>query len=53
MQNRNRALTLLLSGDLVLDEPDATHWLAGIAPALRQADAAIGHVEVPHTLRGS
>ena len=53
MQNRNRALTLLFSGDLVLDEPDATHWLAGIAPALRRADAAIGHLEVPHTLRGS
>jgi len=53
MQNRNRALTLLLSGDLVLDVPEAGYWLSGIAPALRHADAAIGHLEVPHTRRGS
>lgn len=45
-------LELLLAGDLVLDEPDAAHWLSGIAPALRQADLAIGHLEVPHTRRG-
>ena len=42
-------LTLVLSGDLVLDEPDPGHWLSGIAPALRGADLAIGHLEVPHT----
>src|SRR5690606_17153326 len=35
--------------DLVLDEPDAGHWLSGIAPVLRAADLAIGHLEVPHT----
>jgi poly-gamma-glutamate capsule biosynthesis protein CapA/YwtB (metallophosphatase superfamily) len=40
---------LLFSGDLVLDLPDADHWLAGIAPAVRSADLAIGHLEVPHT----
>jgi poly-gamma-glutamate synthesis protein (capsule biosynthesis protein) len=45
-------LELVLTGDLVLDEPDAGHWLAGIAPALRSADLAIGHLEVPHTTRG-
>jgi len=39
-------------GDLVLDEPDPDHWLAGIAPALRSASLAIGHLEVPHTRRG-
>jgi poly-gamma-glutamate synthesis protein (capsule biosynthesis protein) len=46
------ALSLVLTGDLVLDEPDAAHWLSGIAPAVSAADLAIGHLEVPHTLRG-
>jgi len=44
---------IVATGDLVLDEPEADHWLSGIAPALRAADLAIGHVEVPHTDRGS
>lgn len=48
-----RPLSILLTGDLVLDEPDAGHWLSGIAPALRAADLAIGHLEVPHTRRGA
>lgn len=43
---------LLFCGDLVLDEPDPDHWLSGIAPALRSASLAIGHLEVPHTRRG-
>jgi poly-gamma-glutamate synthesis protein (capsule biosynthesis protein) len=42
-------LELVFAGDLVLDEPDPDHWLSGIAPALRAADVAIGHLEVPHT----
>lgn len=42
----------MLAGDLVLDEPDASYWLAGIAPAIRDADLAVGHLEVPHTVRG-
>lgn len=42
-------LTLVLAGDLILDEPDPRHWLSGIAPALLAADLAIGHLEVPHT----
>lgn len=42
-------ITLMFTGDLVLDVPDADHWLSGIAPALREADVAIGHLEVPHT----
>jgi poly-gamma-glutamate synthesis protein (capsule biosynthesis protein) len=46
-------LTVLLTGDMVLDVPDADHWLSGIAPALRSADLAIAHLEVPHTRRGS
>lgn len=43
------SIHVLVTGDLVLDEPDATHWLSGIAPVLRTADLAIGHLEVPHT----
>jgi poly-gamma-glutamate synthesis protein (capsule biosynthesis protein) len=46
-------LSIIVSGDLVLDEPDGAYWLAGIAPALRAADLAIGHLEVPHTTRGA
>ncbi|HMB71965.1 MAG TPA: CapA family protein [Gammaproteobacteria bacterium] len=45
-------LKILLAGDIVLDADDPDHWLAGIAPALRSADIAIGHLEVPHTHRG-
>lgn len=41
-------INIALVGDLVLDEPDADYWLSGIAPALRAADLAIGHLEVPH-----
>ena len=48
-----RPITLLFAGDLVLDVANADHWLGGIAPALRAADLAIGHLEVPHTLRGT
>ncbi|MCW2349920.1 CapA family protein [Sphingobium sp. B12D2B] len=43
------AISIVLAGDLVLDEPDGAYWLAGIAPALRAADLAVGHLEVPHT----
>lgn len=46
------AIDLVFTGDLVLDEPDADHWLGGIAGVTRAADATIGHLEVPHTLRG-
>ena len=46
-------LVVLLAGDLVLDVEDPDHWLAGIAPAIRAADLAIGHLEVPHTHRGA
>ncbi|WP_338446401.1 CapA family protein [Pelagerythrobacter marensis] len=42
-------LTIALTGDLVLDEPEPGHWLSGIAPALHAADIGMGHLEVPHT----
>lgn len=46
------AFSIVATGDLVLDEPDAAWWLSGIAPVIRAADLAIGHLEVPHTARG-
>jgi poly-gamma-glutamate synthesis protein (capsule biosynthesis protein) len=46
-------IDLVFTGDLVLDEPNPDHWLSGIAPALRSADIAIGHLEVPHSRRGT
>lgn len=45
--------SLVFCGDLVLDEPDPGHWLSGIAPSLRAATLAVGHLEVPHTRRGA
>jgi poly-gamma-glutamate capsule biosynthesis protein CapA/YwtB (metallophosphatase superfamily) len=47
------SIDLVFTGDLVLDEPNPDHWLGGIAPALHRADAAIGHLEVPHSARGT
>lgn len=49
---RAAVLDIAVAGDLVLDEPDAGYWLSGIAPALKQADLAVAHLEVPHTRRG-
>ncbi len=46
-------LSILLAGDLVLDADEPEHWLSGIAPAVKAADVAIGHLEVPHTRRGT
>lgn len=46
-------MTILLAGDLVLDAEEPDHWLSGIAPAVQTADLAIGHLEVPHTRRGT
>lgn len=43
-------MELIFTGDLILDEPEPDHWLAGIAPRLREADLVIGHLEVPHTM---
>ncbi|MBN1833416.1 MAG: CapA family protein [Deltaproteobacteria bacterium] len=46
-------LDIVFCGDLVLDEPRPEYWLSGIAPALHDADLAVGHLEVPHTRRGT
>jgi poly-gamma-glutamate capsule biosynthesis protein CapA/YwtB (metallophosphatase superfamily) len=37
----------------VLDVPGADHWLSGIAPATQAARLTVGHLEVPHTRRGT
>jgi poly-gamma-glutamate capsule biosynthesis protein CapA/YwtB (metallophosphatase superfamily) len=46
-------IDLLFTGDLILDEPDADYWLSGFSRATRSAALTIGHLEVPHTLRGT
>lgn len=45
-------IEILFLGDIILDVPEPDHWLSGIAEVTRAADLAIGHLEVPHTLRG-
>lgn len=44
---------LMLVGDLILDEPDAPSFFAPSCALLKSADLTIGHVEVPHTARGT
>jgi poly-gamma-glutamate capsule biosynthesis protein CapA/YwtB (metallophosphatase superfamily) len=46
------ALTLLLVGDLILDEPEPDRFFDRVRGVLSAADLVVGHVEVPHTLRG-
>lgn len=46
------ALKLLLVGDLILDEPEPDRFFDKVRGVLRAADLVVGHVEVPHTLRG-
>lgn len=46
-------ITLMMVGDVILDEPDPDTFFDPSRPLLAMADIAIGHVEVPHTLRGS
>lgn len=45
-------LHVLLTGDLILDEPDPDGFFEPSRTLLRGADLVIGHVEVPHTARG-
>lgn len=48
-----RQATVMLVGDLILDEPDPDFFFGPARATLQQADLLVGHVEVPHTLRGS
>jgi poly-gamma-glutamate synthesis protein (capsule biosynthesis protein) len=45
-------VSLLMVGDLVLDEPDPDRFFDGARVVLRAADIVVGHVETPYTLRG-
>jgi predicted acyl esterase len=53
---RGRPMTqpfkLYMTGDLVLDEPNADFFFDPARAMLAEADLLIGHVEVPHTTRG-
>lgn len=46
------AVTLMMVGDLILDEPDPDGFFEPSRALLQSADLTIGHVEVPHTARG-
>lgn len=47
------AITLLMVGDLILDEPHPDAFFDPSRAVLQRGDVVIGHVEVPHTRRGS
>jgi poly-gamma-glutamate synthesis protein (capsule biosynthesis protein) len=47
-----RDLTLMFTGDLILDEPEPDAFFDGVRHVLQRADLVVGHVEVPHTRRG-
>lgn len=49
----NRALDILMVGDIILDEPNPGPLFDPSRATLTAADLVIGHVEVPHTRRGS
>ena len=43
-------VTLLATGDLIIDEPDPDSYFELARPVLKGADVVVGHVEVPFTL---
>lgn len=47
-----KPIEVLLTGDLILDEPDPDAFFEPSRARLAAADLVIGHVEVPHTRRG-
>jgi len=42
----------MVTGDLILDEPEPDRLFDAVRGVLQTADVRIGHVEVPHTSRG-
>jgi len=44
--------SLMMVGDLVLDEPDPDFFFEAARAVLHSADLLVGHVETPYTLRG-
>jgi poly-gamma-glutamate synthesis protein (capsule biosynthesis protein) len=47
----DRQVTLLATGDLIIDEPQPDAYFDLARPILRGADVVVGHVEVPFTLQ--
>lgn len=45
-------VSLLMVGDLVLDEPDPDRFFDAARAVLQSGDLVVGHVETPYTLRG-
>lgn len=45
-------LTIGAVGDVILDAPDPDSYFVPSLAALRSPDVLVGHVEIPHTLRG-
>lgn len=45
-------ISLLMVGDLVLDEPDPDRFFDAARATLLAGDLVLGHVETPYTLRG-
>ncbi|MBN1256049.1 MAG: CapA family protein [Deltaproteobacteria bacterium] len=48
-----RSLTMLATGDLVLDMPDAESFFTHVTPVLKAADVVVGQGEVVFTARGN
>jgi poly-gamma-glutamate capsule biosynthesis protein CapA/YwtB (metallophosphatase superfamily) len=48
-----REISLMMVGDLVLDEPDPDFFFEPARLVLQGADLVVGHVETPYTLRGA
>jgi len=48
---RNGAVSLLATGDLILDEPEPDSFFEPSREVLRAADLVVGHVEVPFSTR--
>ena len=53
MRATAQPLSLWMTGDLVLDQPQADRFFDLARSELAMADLLIGHVEVPHTRRGT
>jgi len=51
--SHSTTLQLMLVGDLILDEPEPDSFFERARGTLQKADVLVGHVEVPHTRRGS
>jgi Bacterial capsule synthesis protein PGA_cap len=49
---QDSVLSLLMVGDIILDDDDAEKLFSASRAILADADVVVGHVEVPHTLHG-